>query len=335
MKKYIWMHLALVSTLMVVSTPVTSPALGATSTFIVGTLKTIEEDPVQGNLIRFVETVVNSSGLRQFGDSTNAYTDKNGRFILQVPKGLYTVYVGKGKPASRCLSTSFQYEVSEDRQTLDIASPRFKTYSIQFNDGDPKNFIANVRPYLRQVEFVPVDNVGLGQLSFYCDSQFFYEEPKFVWQTFQISDTQTAPDRARFSYLSGLGQRIDASLPEGWWMTNEVEVELPSVPTVKIRRASLKIVQGMLTGTAVFKEVPEFGEFALDRKVQVRYRETKNGKVSPWRSYSPKFKVLDSGLVKFKVPAGRPGITKLEFVLKGSDFAVASNIVKKKITKQS
>jgi hypothetical protein len=326
--KNFWKHLALAGVLATIFSPISPPALGATTSFISGKLTTIDDKPLQGNLIRFVETVVSPSGLRQFGDSTSAYTDKNGGFILQVPQGLYTVYVGKGKQTSRCLSTSFQYQVAQERQTLDIYSPKFRTYSIQFNNGDSKNVISNIRPYLRQVQYVAVDSPGLGELSFQCDSQFFYDEPIFVWQAFEISATQTAPEKARFSYLNGNGQRIDTQLPEGSLGSQSVMIELPAIPSVKLLRKQIRFDGRSVVGKARFLEAPELIEFDLTRKIRLMYRINGLDKPQRWRTFPGRFSPNNSGLVPFKLQLKGATGKSVDVLLVGDQFSLASNILR-------
>lgn len=177
-----------------------TPAFASDQGVIVGSLLTENNEPIQGKGIRFIERVPLSEGSWRLGDSTIAYTDKNGRFIVQATLGTYLVTVGPGKTqsGSRCLNTSFLYEVTQDRQNLEIVTPKLMTYSIQFSDTDGKKLVAGVRPYFRNVKFSSKASPGLGELSFYCDSEFFNTEPKFIWETFEISQNQNLPDQARY-----------------------------------------------------------------------------------------------------------------------------------------
>jgi hypothetical protein len=298
---------------------------------VVGSLKSVDGQSVAKMSISFAEVKGNS-----IGNSTFTRTDSQGRFVVQIPSGHYKVYVRTGSSFTKCLNTSFLYQVSDARQELNILTPELKTYSFTFVGSDPRKIVGSVNPHFRNVQFDSIENPGLGKLDFSCESVSFANQPLFNWETFKIADQQKKEQFSggRYSYQGATGQWIDTELPDGWWRTPNVIVKLPTVPIVEINKSSLRFSNGFVSGTAKFTESPELSEFGLERKFNVRFRETVRGQLRPWRSFHPRFTLKSNGLVKFRVPAGLKGLSKLEIVLIGNDFATQSNLVTTKLSQR-
>lgn len=305
-----------------------SPASAQTPSLVSGTLKTLDGKAIPKMLVSISE-------LRgtQIGDTTRAETDSQGRFFFQVPIGEYAVRVNEGSSStSRCLTTSFRYNVSEARQSLEIKTPSFETYRIRFTGQGSNGLVANVTPYLRFVQFESVDNGNLGQLEFFCSSKFFTAQPEFRWETFKIAQIQEEPERARFWYVNGLRQRIDTNMPNDWWKSTDVRVELPSTPTVRIKKSSVKFKDGFVVGVAKFTEHPSMVELNFKRNFRVSFKETSKDNLSIWRSLRTTSKIDRQGNVSFRAPLRKRGNSKFEVILRGANFAVASNVVSLRIS---
>jgi hypothetical protein len=302
----------------------------ATSTsVVVGSLKSVDGQSVAKVNISFAEVRGTT-----IGNSTFTETDSQGRFVVQIPTGSYRVYVRSSSSInSKCLNTSFLYQVLETRQELNILTPQLQTYSFTFVGSDPSKIVGSINPYFVNVQYESIENPGLGKLAFSCDRANLTNQPLFTWQAFKISDEQKKEQSSggRYYYQGATGQRIDTQLPDGWWRTPNVIVELPTVPTIEINKFSLKFSNEFVSGTAKFTESLELSEFGLDRKFNVRFRETVRGQLRPWRSFHPRFALRDNGLIQFRVPAGLKGLSKLEIVLIGNDFAAQSNLVTTKL----
>jgi hypothetical protein len=312
--------------------PVVPGASASNNSLVVGSLRTVDGVPIPRMGISFAE--INGNTL---GSSTFLQTDKNGRFVAQIPTGSYVVYVRPGpRFDSKCLNTSFRYEVNQIKQDLNIISPAMETYVFTFIGSDPTKIVASVTPYLTNIQYESVESPGLGILDFRCERASFNSQAKPTWEAFKISGIQKIEEfgGGRYSYQGATGQRIDAKLPDDWWLNRQIRVELPRLPSIEIRKKSLKFANGFIYGTAIFSELQELSEFELTRKFNVRYRSTVKGKLRPWRSFSSRFTIDKKGQFKFRDSAGFRGRTNLEIVLVGNDFAVQSNLVQIAIQKR-
>lgn len=307
-------------------------AFASSTSVVVGSLKSVDGQNISKMGISFAEVRGNS-----IGNSTFTETDSQGRFVVQIPSGSYRVYVRTGaRFNSKCLNTSFLYQVNDARQELNILTPELETYSFTFVGSDRRKIVGSVNPYFRNVQYESIENPGLGKLDFSCERVSFTNQPRVTWETFKVSDVQKKEQFSggRYYYQGATGQRIDTELPDGWWKTPNVIVELPTVPTIEVNKSSLKFSNGFVSGTAKFTESPELSEFGLERKFNVRFRETVRGQLRPWKSFHPRFTLRANGLVKFRVPAATKGLSKLEIVLIGNDFATQSNIVTTKLSQR-
>ena len=309
-----------------------TPAFASNQSFIVGSLLTENNEPVSGTGINFY---AKTSQLW-----TNTKTDKDGRFIAQLPKGEYSVSIsGNSTGKSRCLNAGFNYVVSDDRQTLNIRTPKFQNYKIQYVEESNNSLVANVTTTLHNLYYKAVDNPALGDLKFFCSRQSITSASTAEWQAFEVDALETAKERrgfelrSNFMYRNGLGQMVTTGIAEVDWNSPRITFSLPDLPSVKINKKSLKIRNGKLTGTATFSEAAALSEFALQRKFNVTFRVIRGSKVYSWISKNTKFASISDNIVSFKLDTQFYKGARLEILLKGSNFSLGTNIVKLNVPK--
>ena len=309
------------------STSTSTASLASSQSLVVGNLLTENNDPVVSTNINFYSK---ANQLR-----TSSKTDKNGRFLAQLPKGEYSVSISGGSwNKGRCLNAGFNYSVAEDRQTLNVKTPKFKSYKFQYVDDSSNSPVANVTTTLHNLYYKTVDNPGLGDLKFFCSRQAITSNVSSDWNAFEVDATETAKKRrgfeltSNFMYWNGLGQRVTSNIIDVDWDSSQITLPLPDLPNVSIKKNSLKAANGSVSGQAIFVESAALREFGLNRKFRATFRFIKGSKVSSWNSVTLKSTSLKGNKLSFNLRI-RPTKKekKIQLMLSGSNFSLGSNSI--------
>ena len=309
-----------------------TPAFASDQGFIVGSLLTENHEPVSATSINFYAKT------NQLW--TNTKTDKNGRFLAQLPKGEYSVSLsGNSSNTGRCLNAGFNYVVSDEKQTLNIKTPKFKSYKIQYVDAVSNSAVANVTTTLHNLYYETVDNPDLGEVKFYCSRQAITSKVSSDWEAFEVDASETAKERkgfelrSNFMYRNGLGQMITTNIVDVDWSASEITFVLPDLPSVKIDRKSVKINNGTLVGEASFNEAEALTEFELSRKFRVTFRVIRGSKTTNWLSRNTKAASINGDKVSFRLDTQFYKGATLKILLSGSNFSLGTNVVTVKVPK--
>jgi len=315
--------------------PATSPALSDSDSFVTGSLKAVDETPVSGVQIRFVQKIGKS-----FGPSIISTTDNSGKFILRVPMGDYEVNIQKGlSQDSRCLNAQFAYTVSQPRQSLDIKTPRLTSLLFEFTGGMTNDLVGGVAMDFRSLKYAEVSNPAISDPSFYCSFLIASggKSPYIVVDAFELGMDQsfqgTSQTGLSYRFKDGLGQLVAETVPQSALGSPRVRVGLSDLPSVNLSRKSLKISGNKLVGLATFNEAKVLEEFGLTRKLNIMFRVTRGKKVSPWITRNSRLSVDAKSKVDFALNARFYRGTLLEILLVGDNFSAASNVVTFRIPK--
>lgn len=299
-------------------------SVASNQSLVVGNLLTENNNPVVSTNVNFY------SKADQFW--TNSRTDKNGRFLAQLPKGEYSVSISGDSSKGRCLNAGFNYVVKDDRQALRIKTPKFKSYKIQYVDKSSNLTVANVTTTLHNLYYKTVDNPGLGDVKFYCSRQSINSNVSLEWNAFEVDASETAKERrgfelrSNFMYRNGLGQMVTTNIVDVDWDASQITFLLPDLPSVKIKKKSLKVIGRTLSGQAIFNEADALDEFQINRKFRVTFRVIRGARVTNWNSANPKFTSIKGNTVSFRLNTQFYKGAKVELMLAGSNFSLGSNV---------
>jgi hypothetical protein len=301
-----------------------TPSLASGQSLVVGNLLTENNEPVASTNVNFY------SKADQLW--TNSKTDKNGRFLAQLPKGEYSVSIsGYSSNTGRCLNAGFNYSVVSDRQTLNIKTPKFKSYKIQYVDAASNSAVANVTTTLHNLYYKAVENPDLGQVKFFCSRQAITSAISSDWEAFEVDALETAKERkgydlrSNFMYRNGLGQMVTTNIVEVDWNSPQIVFALPDLPSVNINKKSLKVSGGTLSGQATFTEAEALAEFQINRKFRVTFRVIRGARVTNWILANPKFTSIKGNTVSFRLNTQYYKGAKVEFMLAGSNYSLGTN----------
>lgn len=320
--------LAAVIALTLILTP-TASANANTQGYVSGIVVTEDNQPVAFSGISFREKRSNS-----LGPITFTSTDNDGRFLLQLPIGNYRVglesYFKSGK--SRCINGTFDYLVSETKNDLQITTPRFQDYGIEFLEAQSGLPVWSVSTQLSNIKYKSVESPGIGKVDFYC-TQGIPPAVSAKWLAFEVDGQGSSGDRSSYQYESGIGQSVTTKLGQADWKSGKLVFSIPNLPSVKIQKSSVKVSNGKLQGLATFIESTELKQFQLDRKFRLTYRVNNGSRVTGWMTKKPTFLLDSNNKVAFKLNVTFYKGTTIEFMVTGYNFSLGTNVLKVSVPK--
>ena len=157
MKKLLIMAVAMLAT-----ASLNPPAYASVQSIVVGHVISIDGSPAQGLPIRFQEKT--DSG--QYGTYiTTVRTGSRGQFAVSLPRGDYFTSIASGQGYNenkRCLSARFEFQAAEDNETLEIALPPTRNYTINYVGEGTKDTFSFVNTSFYQLYYTDVPNEKIG-----------------------------------------------------------------------------------------------------------------------------------------------------------------------------
>ena len=320
--------LATVVALTLVLAP-TASANANTLAYVSGIVVTEDNQPVAFSGVSFREKRSNS-----LGPVTFTSTDKDGRFLLQLPIGNYRVglesYFKSGK--SRCINGVFDYSVAETKNDLQITTPRFRDYGVEFLEAQSGLPVWSVSTQLSNIKYKSVESPGIGKVDFYC-TQGIPPTISAKWLAFEVDAEGSPGDRSSYQYASGIGQSVTTKLGPANWNSGNLVFSIPNLPSVKIQKSSVKVSNGRLQGVATFIESTDLKQFQLDRKFRLTYRVNNGKRVTGWITKKPTFLLDSNNKVAFKLSVSFYKGTTIEFMVTGDNFSLGTNVLKVSVPK--
>lgn len=334
MKKFLLITIA-----MLAMASLNPPAYASVQSLVVGHVISIDGSPAQGLPIRFQEKT--DSG--NYGVYiTTVRTGSRGQFAVSLPRGTYfaSINLGQGyKKDRRCLSARFEFQATEDNETLDISLPPTRNYNIKYVAEGTKKTFSFVNTSLNQLYYTEVNNEKIGNPKFYCDRITYATVPVKGIDIFgyelaaaaPVTDGRSfmPPHSGYYEFTNATGQSTRLAFPMEMFDSSKLVVNLgQTLPSIKIQKKSVKFANSRIQGIARFSELDSVKALGLERvfSLSLAWVGPKN---SPrWSTGGgAKLKLTKNNTIKFSTKITNVYRDKVRLTFRGRGFGLTSNVV--------